>query len=250
MNPPGLSGYLVVRNGIALDYCFREAIRSLLTICDEVVVCDSDSTDGTLKVLLEMAEENGKIRVINYPFVPAVADREWYDRWLNFTRGHLHFAFQLQLDADEILSPIDSDLVREAAMRGECRLLHYVNFWLDGHHTTVWGDGKTARLGPSDYYMQSHGSLPKGERSLRVEANQRYSIGLIFHYGLLRSPSAFATKQKFMLWTLEGTTDDLPEKAVREGVDYMSLVPDKKVEAFEFRHPDYMIPWLKKRGRL
>jgi glycosyltransferase involved in cell wall biosynthesis len=46
-----LAGILCIRNGLKLDYCFREAGQSLLGVCDEVVICDSDSDDGTRQIM-------------------------------------------------------------------------------------------------------------------------------------------------------------------------------------------------------
>ena len=64
----GLSGYIPVRDGNSLDYCWREAAMSLLPIVDELILCDSDSTDGTRKDMDDWAAVNSKIRVVNYPW--------------------------------------------------------------------------------------------------------------------------------------------------------------------------------------
>lgn len=244
----GLSGYLVTRNAIELDYCFLEAIRSLIPVCDEVVVCDSNSTDGTLEALYGMAASEPKVRVIEYPFHPAVGDRQWYDRWLNSTRARLRYSSQLQLDADEVLGENDHALIRTAAELGECRMLRHVNFWRDAHHTTVWGDGMFARLGPSFLYMPSHGSVDKVD--IREFAKRHPPIGELFHYSMLRHRKAFFEKQRFMLRTLEGTTDAVLEEAEKEGKDFMSYPHNKEVLPFTGQHPAVIIPWLKKRGWL
>lgn len=46
-----LAGTMFVRNGIQYDYCFMEAIESLLYLCDAVYVVDAGSDDGTLEML-------------------------------------------------------------------------------------------------------------------------------------------------------------------------------------------------------
>ena len=64
-----LAGAMFVRNGIKYDYCFREAIHSLLNFCDEVFVVDAGSTDGTLQALHSIRHPNLK--------VISLSEKEW-----------------------------------------------------------------------------------------------------------------------------------------------------------------------------
>ncbi|MCC6383997.1 MAG: glycosyltransferase family 2 protein [Bacteroidia bacterium] len=67
-------------------------IESLLKVCDEIVVVDSFSTDGTA----EIAESLGA-KVIKHPF-------ENYIEQKNFALDCLSYEWALSLDADEVLS--------------------------------------------------------------------------------------------------------------------------------------------------
>src|SRR5437868_2361863 len=100
-----ISGYVNVRNGIRLDYCFREAILSLVPACDEVVVCDSDSDDGTTQAILDLMEIHPSIRYLNRPWDNPHRHITWWVEWLNWTRERLEYPLQLTLDADEVLCP-------------------------------------------------------------------------------------------------------------------------------------------------
>ena len=44
-------GFSFVRNGIKFDYPFAEAIRSILPLCDEVIVAVGNSEDNTLETI-------------------------------------------------------------------------------------------------------------------------------------------------------------------------------------------------------
>lgn len=44
-----VSGFTIIRNAVALDYPVVEAIRSILPLCDEVVVAVGKSTDTTFE---------------------------------------------------------------------------------------------------------------------------------------------------------------------------------------------------------
>lgn len=58
-----LGGSLFIRNGIQYDYSFEPAILGLLDICDDFVVLDCQSDDGTTERLRELAAKYPKIRL-------------------------------------------------------------------------------------------------------------------------------------------------------------------------------------------
>ena len=64
---PTLSGYSTTYNCIDQKYPFVESICSLLDVCDEVVVVDGGSSDGTWDVLTDMAADNKKLKIIQNP---------------------------------------------------------------------------------------------------------------------------------------------------------------------------------------
>src|SRR2546421_5898524 len=57
-----ISGFTFIRNGNALGYPFVPSIRSLLPLCDEIIVNVPRSTDGTLQSVQAIGDP--KIRVI------------------------------------------------------------------------------------------------------------------------------------------------------------------------------------------
>ena len=58
-----ISGFTFVRNAIKLDYPVVEAIRSILPLCNEVVVAVGNSEDGTRDLILSINDP--KIRIID-----------------------------------------------------------------------------------------------------------------------------------------------------------------------------------------
>ena len=58
-----LSGYTTTKDVIKSDYPWEASIQSLLGFCDEVVVVDGGSEDGTWEALQEWSEKEDKLRV-------------------------------------------------------------------------------------------------------------------------------------------------------------------------------------------
>ncbi len=63
-----VSGFTFIRNAVRYDYPILEAIRSILPLCDEVVVAVGRSEDGTRELIEGLGDP--RIRII---------DTEWDD---------------------------------------------------------------------------------------------------------------------------------------------------------------------------
>ena len=57
-----VSGFTFIRNAVRYDYPIVEAIRSILPLCDEVVVAVGRSEDGTRGLIEGMGEP--RVRVV------------------------------------------------------------------------------------------------------------------------------------------------------------------------------------------
>ena len=60
---PTISGYTTTLDCIKQNYPFIESISSLLSFCDQVVVVDGGSTDGTWERLQELSESNSQLLI-------------------------------------------------------------------------------------------------------------------------------------------------------------------------------------------
>lgn len=244
----GLSGYVCTRNCIELDYPFIPAILSLLPVCDEVVVCDNLSEDKTPHILRDLADTIPQIRLIEWPEALPTGDRTWYDRWLNFTRGHLRYDMQLSIDADEVIGPESYPSILAARDQEKAFWFRYINFHDSPQRTVPWGDGRKAQIGPTKYWLASHAPVPSGETDLRQVAEISFGSLNLCHYNSLRREEAFVAKQRLTMKTLEGC-DDLPlEEAIRNHRRYVSQVDTSTISPFEGSHPPVIRQWLRERG--
>jgi glycosyltransferase involved in cell wall biosynthesis len=238
-----ISGFTFVRNGVSLGYPFPAAIRSLLPLCDEVIVNVPGSTDDTLKAVREIRDP--KIRVI---------ENEWDDqqrtgglelsRQTNFALEQCTGDWCVYIQADEALHE-DSIPAMKAAMeqnlsdtRVEGLLVDYTHFY-GSFWTQVYSLGwyyREVRVVRHDPSIRSTGDAQgfrtTDNRKLRV----RRSGGRYFHYGFALEPSQARAKLQ-NLSTLYGN---------EKGAEAIARAParfyddDQKVKPFTGTHPAVM----------
>jgi glycosyltransferase involved in cell wall biosynthesis len=131
---PTISGYTTVRNCISQKYPWERTIESMIGFCDEVVVLDGGSTDGTWERLQELASENSKI-------VAKQLVRDWTTkRFAVFDGAQKAEARKLctkefcwQMDSDEVLPEQDWQKVHEICKRLSAQIdlvsLPVVEYW-------------------------------------------------------------------------------------------------------------------------
>lgn len=63
-----LSGCVFIKDTFKGAFCLFESMYQLLPLCDEFIVMDLGSTDGTLETLKEIENCNPKVQIIQYEF--------------------------------------------------------------------------------------------------------------------------------------------------------------------------------------
>ena len=131
-----LSGYTTTYNAVEQGYPFVECISNMLEFCDEVVVVDGESNDGTLETLQEMAQENSKLKVHTRKYDKTLPNFGVQDgKQKAHARSLCTGDFCWQQDSDEILHESHFRDVREMVVffpKGvELVCLPVVEFWGD-----------------------------------------------------------------------------------------------------------------------
>ena len=108
-----ISGFTIVRNGVKYAYPFKEAILSIVPLCDELIVNVGTSEDGTLDVVKSI--KDGRIRILH---------KEWDDSLRvggKLLSGETNLALKecsgdwcFYIQADEVLHEKYTPIVREA----------------------------------------------------------------------------------------------------------------------------------------
>lgn len=131
---PTISGYTTVLNCIDQNYPFEASIMSLFGFCDQVVVADGGSKDGTWERLQELKEAHPELILIQH-------ERDWDDeRFAVFdglqkalARAHCTGEFCWQQDSDEVVHENDfskiKNLLKQIPKNLDLLSLPIVEFW-------------------------------------------------------------------------------------------------------------------------
>jgi|MDTB01.2.fsa_nt_gb glycosyltransferase involved in cell wall biosynthesis len=111
---PTISGYTTTKDCIAQDYPFEASIQSMLGFCDQVVIVDGGSTDGTWEKLEEISNNNESVIIHRQ-------ERDWDDsRFAVFdglqkslARALCTGEFCWQQDSDEIVHEADYSKIKQ-----------------------------------------------------------------------------------------------------------------------------------------
>lgn len=110
---PTISGYTTTKDCIEHMYPWKKSIQSMLGFCDEVVVMDGGSSDGTYEELLDWSEKEEKLKVFQ-------TKRDWnHPRFAVYDGANKGLArrkctmdFCWQMDADEVVHEDDYDKIK------------------------------------------------------------------------------------------------------------------------------------------
>ena len=100
MSYPTISGYTTIYNGIKSNMPIIEAINSISPYCDEVVVLDGMSTDGTWELLQDTFRNDKKVKLFQKKYdmdIPGIDGQQ-----KAFSRALCCGEFCIQFDADQI----------------------------------------------------------------------------------------------------------------------------------------------------
>ena len=238
-----VSGFSFIRNGNDLGYPFVASIRSLLPLCDEVVVNVPRSTDGTLEAV--RAIDDPKIRIV---------ESEWEEAGLRGGRilsHHTNIALDqctgdwcVYIQGDEALHE-DTIPSMKAAMEQEFNnpnvqglLVDYTHFY-GSYWTEVYSFGwyyQEVRIVRRDPNIRSVGDA----QGFRTRDNQKlrvkHSGGRYFHYSRALRPDV-ASRKRDNLKSLYHGPQTLERPAGRAPRQYDD---DQKVKPFKGTHPAVM----------
>lgn len=199
-----VSGFTFVRNAIKYDYPVVEAIRSILPICDEVVVAVGNSEDNTLELIKNI--DSPKIRIIETVWDDSLREggrvlAQETDKAFAAISTDADWAFYIQ--GDEVVHEQYLPTIKAAMQQHKDNptvdglLFNYKHFY-----------GSYDYVGESMRWYRREIRVVKNRKDIysyrdaqgfRKGDNQKLNVKLIdafiYHYGWVRDPRAMQGKQ-------------------------------------------------------
>ncbi|MDX2129479.1 MAG: hypothetical protein SFU91_10645 [Chloroherpetonaceae bacterium] len=193
-----LSGFTFIRNGIKFSYPFQETLRTLLNLCDEVVIAVGKSEDGTLDAVKKLSTP--KLKIIETVWDSTLKGGKTLAAQTDIALSHCTGDWCLYLQGDENIHENDYVLLlRDIARSDEQQsvegvLLNYLHFY--GNYTTLATGRKwyrhEIRVVRNNRNIVSWGDAQGFRKKINSQRFEKIkclqSQAKIYHYGWVRPP--------------------------------------------------------------
>lgn len=246
---------MITYNLERFDFPYVQAVQSLCDVCDQVVVLDCGSTDGTLQKLQEGVIRNRNMDLYLDGDWNCRDDRRRLPMLANMALSRLQTEWHIGLQADEVIHESSYDTIHEAigAVRGEGYGIRRLNLW--GSMDTCFRfdysqkpcSDVVIRIGKTRYPFYGDAE------SLAVHNPQFDFVDRIvtFHYSYVRKPDVGLDKAIWMTGWFWGTGQPDP-KLVEQKRNYglfkaLEIHPASALQPIPMQHPAYMKGWVEER---
>lgn len=244
-----LSGFTLVRNAVKLDFPIVPAIRSVLEVCDEVVVNVGKSEDDTRDLVASVKDP--RVRIL---------DTEW-----DFTKKNIMLSIETQramdacrgswgiyIQADEVLHERGAHLLKEKVAewdrdaRVEGLLVKYLHFYgaFDRIATSRrWyrREVRCIRLGTDVHPYQGAQGFRVGPNDRKIRA--RPTDAEMFHYGWARPAKAIKEKLEISKTIYPWGGNRFDQEQARGFLEWIPLLRD-----YDGTHPAAARGWIAERS--
>jgi hypothetical protein len=196
-----ISGFTIARNIVKYNYPVKQAILSILPICDEFIVNVGDSDDGTLDLIKSINDPRIKIvqRKWDMSLSMAVLDVET-DYALSQCRGD--WAFYIQ--TDEVVHEDDLLLAKQYMAKNlknlnvdgfQFKWLHFYGSFYRYRIDYGWYQ-KQIRIIRNNNMYEAHDGAWGFRRKDKKKMNVVKTPLFIYHYGWVHDPKVMAMRRK------------------------------------------------------
>lgn len=248
-----LAGVIFVHNAISQDYCYKQAIQSLLSFCDHVFILDAGSTDGTMQKIKEyVPRETITVILTTNDTWEAQKGKEKLSYFTNMAiesaqRAGYEYVFSLQ--ADEILHEKSYAAVRKAVEEGEeAYAVSRINLWGSPFHKLIVPQEKKpcsttiVRLAKSSYRAYDDAESLNSRASLKFHDEIR-----IYHMGFVRKREVMVNKIKHMQEKVFGMDSDPKLKGMVIFDPWKWFSKEEDVELINEPLPEVIKGWAEAR---
>jgi len=241
-----VSGFTIVRNAVKLDFPVEASIRSILPVCDEVVVNVGRSEDETLDLVRSITDS--RIRILQTDWDLTRRNTVLGFETLRAMRACAH-PWGIYIQADEVLHERGTAELAEAIRRydGDSRveglLVRYLHFYggfdtIATHRRWYRREVRAVRLDPALDIRPYQGAQGFRVGSDHRKIRARLTDAEMFHYGWARHAKALKEKREL------GKTM-YPWRDADEHRPLLAWVPG--IRPFTGTHPAAAAAWIEAR---
>jgi len=252
-----LAGISILKNAVKYDYCFEESIKSLLAVCEVVIVAYVESEDDTLERLMATKYNGTPLIVINLDETDwnFYTDKHRLSYITNIAIQHadrLGFSYVLSVQADEVVHEDSYAEIRKFVESGkDSCLVRRVNLWKTPNHELNVPQDRlpcsniVLRLAKANYRAYDDAESLTTTTNAQPEINENI---VIVHYGFVRKREVMKSKIINMQQGVFGMIDY--DKKLDECEVFnpdLWFDPEKDLKPISVTHPKFMENWVKER---
>jgi hypothetical protein len=243
-----LSGFTLVRNAIKLDFPIVPAIRSVLEVCDEVVVNVGASEDQTRDLVASIDDPRVRILDSTWDFSKRnLMISHETERAIQACRGN----WGIYIQADEVLHEDGARLLKEktaewdADPRVEGLLVRYLHFYgafdlVATNRRWYRREVRCIRLAKDIRPYQGAQGFRVGPEQRRIRA--RPTEAVMFHYGWARPASAIKEKHEISKTIYPWSKEHSARAQERDHLEWLPLL-----KPYRGAHPRAAEEWVRER---
>jgi len=243
-----LSGFTIVRNAVKLDFPIIPAIRSVLEVCDEVVVNVGKSEDATRELVASVRDP--RVRIL---------DSEWDFTKKNEMLSHetlkamaaCRGRWGIYIQADEVLHEDGARILKDrttewdADPRVEGLLVQYLHFYggfdlVATNRRWYRREVRCIRLDRDIRPYQGAQGFRVGPLNRKIRA--RSTDAVMFHYGWARPARAIKEKLEISKTIYPWSRERSAQEQARGYLEWLPLL-----KPFTGSHPRAALEWVRER---
>ncbi len=239
-----VSGFTIIKNGVKYFYPFKEAILSILPLCDEVIVNVGDSEDNTLEIIESIKSD--KIKIIKSVWDMSLRENgELLSTETNRALKECTGEWCVYIQADEVLHEKFIPAVNTAMERFKnnpdveglrFRYKHFYgsyDYYQDNYRNWYIKECRVIKNNPGIVSWGDAMDFRHKDGSKIISADIKAEI---YHYGYVRPPDTL-TRKRIDFQKLYGTDEEVV-KFAESIITYDDLGNLKK---FNETHPAVML---------
>jgi len=207
-----LSGCVFIKDAFTGAFCLFESMYQLLPLCDEFVVMDLGSTDGTAEALDTIARHNPKVRLVHSTFYEN--DAAVFAKLANDVISECKYDTVLYYQSDEIWHENLVNLTRQAIADGHNDLAFWRVQLRYNFQTIKWFPHPVHRVAPkADFNFVNDGMNTERTFSAKMVSSYGFSHFMQWSDKYKFKPAELPLQEMILDVSLTGAfLDNIPDR--------------------------------------